>query len=95
MKNKTNEEAEILIKKILQEKSFANLREEEKTFLIDFYDDDMKVMMKNYKEYLLLPVSEKLVNIVMYVLKEYIGSWHVTPKEMEEISSYLRDISKD
>ena len=87
--------AEMLIKKILKEKSFVSLTDEEKSFLIDFYDDDMKAVMKSYKEYLLLPVLEKLVNIVIYTLKEYLGSWHVTTEEMEEISQYLQNIAKE
>jgi len=94
MEQKRRQEAEILVKKILQEKSFLNLTQEDKTLLFDVYDDDMKVASKNYNEYLLLPESERLVNIVILVLKEYIGSWHVTPSEMEEISEYLKDISK-
>jgi hypothetical protein len=87
-------EAEVLIKKVLKEKSFLNLTEKEKIFLIDVYSDDMKEASRNYEKYLLLSESEKLVNIVVLVLKEYIGSWHVTTDEMKEISDYLQSISK-
>lgn len=86
-------EAEILIKKVLKEKSFLNLTEEEKIFLIDVYSDDMKEASSNYKKYLLLSESEKLVNIVILVLKEYMGSWHVSTDEMKDISEYIKNIS--
>jgi len=87
-------EAEALIKKVLTEKSFLTLTEKEKAFLIEFYNDDMKSASKNYEEYLLLSESEKLVDIVVLALKEYIGNWHVSTKEMQEISEYLETISK-
>lgn len=92
-KNKSAE-AEILIKKILKEKSFLILTEEEKSFLFDVYSDDMKIASKNYEEYLALTDSEKLSNILVLVLKEYLGSWHVSTAEMKEISNYIESISK-
>ena len=30
----------------------------------------------------------------MFALKEYMGSWHVTPEEMEELSRYVQGITK-
>ena len=87
-------EAEVLIKKVLKEKSFLILSAQEKTFLFDVYSDEMKVASNNYDEYLLLSESEKLVNIVILVLKEYMGNWHVTPEEMKEISEHLHNIAK-
>jgi len=87
-------DAEILIKKVLKEKSFRILTEEEKTFLFDVYSFDMKVACKDYEKYLLLSESEKLANILVLVLKEYMGSWHVTSEEMKEISEYIQTISK-
>jgi hypothetical protein len=86
--------ADVLIKKVLKEKSFKCLTEQDKTFLFDVYEDDIKVASSNYREYLLLPESEKLVNLLVLVLKVYIGNWHVTTEEMNEISEYIKNISK-
>lgn len=85
--------AEALIKDILQQKSFTHLTEKEKLFLIDFYSDDMKDACRNYKGYLALPQSQKLMNIIVLVLKEYLGSWHITSDEVAQISSYLQELS--
>jgi len=87
-------EAEKLIKKVLQEKSFLILTEEDKIFLVEEYSDDMKIASKNYEEYLLLPESQKLVNIVVLALQEYLGNWHVSTDEMKDISDYLQSISQ-
>lgn len=94
MEQNRREKAELLIKKVLEEKSFTSLTEEDKSFLIDEYSDEMKIVSKNYDEYLALPTQQKLVNIIIYSLKEYLGSWHVSTKEMQEISEYLETISK-
>jgi len=94
MEQNRREKAELLVKKVLQEKSFLSLSEEDKSFLIEEYSDEMKIQSKDYGEYLSLPTEQKLVNIIVSVLKEYIGSWHVSTKEMKEISQYLETISK-
>ncbi|MGB5866492.1 MAG: hypothetical protein WBG69_01350 [Arcobacteraceae bacterium] len=88
------EQAEILIKKVLEEKSFLVLTQEEKTFLIDEYSDEMKVASSDYEKYLALSESEKLVDIVLVALKEYMGSWHVSTEQMNELSEYMKGIVK-
>lgn len=87
-------EAEGLIKKVIQEKSLIILSEEEKAFLIDFYNDDMKDACRDYKGYLELAESQKIMNIIILVLKEYLGSWHISSNEVQEISACLEAISK-
>jgi hypothetical protein len=87
-------DAELLIKKVLQEKSFLVLTQEDKSLIIDVYDDEMRIESTNYEEYLLLDESEKLNNILVLVLKDYLGSWHVSTEEMKEISDYIQSISK-
>ena len=94
MEEKRRLEAEELIKKVIREKSFLNLSDEEKKCILDVYSDDMKAASNDYDMYLLLPESKKLVNIVVFVLKEYVANWHVTPAQMKEISQYIQDISK-
>jgi len=89
------DEAEILIKKVLQEKSFLILTENEKKLIIESYTDEMKIESKNYDEYLSLSQNEKLTNILVFVLKEYLGSWHVSSDEMKEISDYMKEINKN
>jgi len=93
MEQERRNEAELLIKKVLKEKSFLALTENEKHFLIDVYNDEMKIASDDYENYQKLPESQKLVNIVILALKEYIGSWHVSTKEMEDISKYIESIS--
>lgn len=93
MEQERRNEAELLIKKVLKEKSFLVLTENEKHFLIDVYNDEMKIASDDYVNYQKLPESQKLVNIVILALKEYIGSWHVSTKEMEDISKYIESIS--
>ncbi|BFU77069.1 hypothetical protein ALC152_02840 [Arcobacter sp. 15-2] len=93
MEQERRNEAELLIKKVLKEKSFLVLTENEKHFLIDVYNDEMKIASDDYENYQKLPESQKLVNIVILALKEYIGSWHVSTKEMEDISKYIESIS--
>jgi len=94
MAQSSTEKAELLIKKVLKEKSFESLSKEDRDFLIEEYSDEMKIESKNYDEYLSLPTQKKLVNIIVYSLKEYLGSWHVSTQEMKEISEYLAIISK-
>jgi len=93
MEQERRNEAELLIKKVLKEKSFLVLTENEKHFLIDVYNDEMKIASDDYENYQKLPESQKLVNILILALKEYIGSWHVSTKEMEDISKYIESIS--
>jgi len=93
MEQERRNEAELLIKKVLKEKSFLALTENEKHFLIDVYNDEMKIASDDYENYQKLPESQKLINIVILALKEYIGSWHVSTKEMEDISKYIESIS--
>lgn len=93
MEQERRNEAELLIKKVLKEKSFLVLTENEKHFLIDVYNDEMKIASDDYENYQKLPESQKLINIVILALKEYIGSWHVSTKEMEDISKYIESIS--
>jgi hypothetical protein len=88
-------DAELLIKKVLQEKSFLVLTQADKLLIIDAYDDEMRIESVNYEEYLLLDESEKLNNILVLVLKDYLGSWHVSSEEMKEISDYIQSISKN
>ena len=88
-------DAELLIKKVLQEKSFLVLTQADKLLIIDAYDDEMRIESINYEEYLLLDESEKLNNILVLVLKDYLGSWHVSSEEMKEISDYIQSISKN
>jgi len=95
MEKEKREKAEIIIKKILQEKSLSVINQDEKAFLFDVYSDDMKIASKDYELFLTLPESEKLINIILVVLKEYIGSWHVSPEEMKQLSEYIKTISKD
>jgi len=94
MEQNRREKAELLVRKVLEEKSFESLSEGDKSFLIDEYSDEMKIESKNYDDYLALSVQQKLVNIIIYSLKEYLGSWHVSTQEMNEISEYLKTISK-
>jgi len=89
------DEAAILIKKVLQEKSFLILTENEKELIIDSYSDEMKIESKNYDKYLSLSLNEKLTNIVLFAIKEYLGSWHVSSDEMKEISEYMKEINKN
>ncbi|PIF04220.1 MAG: hypothetical protein CSA86_02555 [Arcobacter sp.] len=86
------QEAQKLIQKVLKEKSFLILTEEEKALIIEVYNDDMKAESKNYKKYLTLNQNEKLKNILVLTLKDYLGSWHISTQEMEEISQYIQDI---
>ena len=88
------ETAELLIKKVLEKKSYLILTEEEKLMIINAYSDEMRIENKDYERYLSLSVIEKLDNIVVLVLKEYLGSWHVSSSEMNEISEYMKDIVK-
>jgi len=88
------ETAELLIKKVLEQKSYLILTEEEKLMIINAYSDEMRIENKDYERYLSLSVIEKLDNIVVLVLKEYLGSWHVSSSEMNEISEYMKDIVK-
>jgi len=87
------EEAEKLIQKILKEKSFSVITQDEKNFLFEEYTDEMKIESKSYEKYLGLSDTEKLENIMVHSLKEYIGGWHVTPEEMSEISNYIQSFS--
>ena len=89
------ETAELLIKKVLEQKSYLILTEEEKLMIIDAYSDEMRIENKDYERYLSLSVIEKLDNIVVLVLKEYLGSWHVSSSEMSEVSEYMEGIVKD
>ena len=88
------ETAGLLIKKVLEQKSYLILTEEEKLMIIDAYSDEMRIEKKDYERYLSLSVIEKLDNIVVLVLKEYLGGWHVSSSEMNEISEYMKDIVK-
>ncbi len=94
MEQQKKEQAEILIKKVLEEKSFLVLTQEEKTFLIDVYSDEMKVASSDYEKYLALNETDKLVDIVLVALKEYMGSWHVSTEEMNDLSEYIKGIKK-
>lgn len=94
MENDNRAKAEELIKKILEKKSFLVLNEDEKQFLFDTFSEDMKRVTKNYDEYLKLSDALKLEHIVMVALKEYMGSWHVTPEQMVELSEYVQAIAK-
>jgi len=87
-------DAERLVKLVLEKKSFLILSEDDKRLILDVFEDDMKVESNDYKKYCSLSESKKLENIVIYNLKVYLGNWHVSSDEMEDISEYMKNITK-
>jgi len=94
MSQENRKKAEELVKNVLHKKSFMVLSQEEKLFIIDEYQEEMKIESKDYETYLQLDEIDKLNNILVLVLKDYLGSWHVSSEEMKEISEYIATISK-